>query len=158
MTTTVLIPGGGYYQPSQNATVLIPGLGYYQDASLDPSHVRPSYDVTVTGWTPSTGSSCAACIDETAYDDADYITSPAITGGQGPAVVELDQSFAAGNHTVHLRGKYLISAAQVKVTLLNDSNVAQGNTGWQSLTGAFASYNLPVTTTGAATRAKIEVQ
>lgn len=36
-------------------------------------YARPDSDVTVSGWTPSTGSTLYECIDESSASDADYI-------------------------------------------------------------------------------------
>ena len=46
----------------------------------------------------------------------------------------------------------------MRITLLDGSNVSQGASGWQTVTSTFADYTATVTTTGAATRVKIEVQ
>lgn len=120
---------------------------------------RPSSDITTTGWTANGGpSECYDCMNEVTYSDTDFAKSPAITGAQGPLVVGITPTLAAGNQTVRIRGDYTLSSAQVKVTLLDSGDTPVGNTGWQSLTGAATTYELPVTTTGTATKAKIEVQ
>jgi hypothetical protein len=46
----------------------------------------------------------------------------------------------------------------VRANLLNSSNVSQGVSSWQTLTSSPTTYTLSVTTTGTATRVRIEVQ
>ncbi len=158
MTYERLIPGKGWVQETTAAQRLIPGKGWVSESVATSPIARPSTDLTTTGWTASTGTDLFACIDEVTYDDADYIISPAITGSQGPYIAALNQSLAAGSNEVHFRADYTVSAAQVKVTLLDAGGSSVGDTGWQAVTGSLASYSLPVTTSGIATKVKIEVQ
>jgi hypothetical protein len=118
---------------------------------------RPGSDVTTTGWVASTGGTYYSLIDEVSYDDADYITSPTVGSGS-PITMGLTGSVPAGTYDVRVRVKRTGSTGQVKVHLLDSSNTDLGSSSWQTLTTSFASYTLSVTTTGTATRVRIEVQ
>ncbi|HOF29434.1 MAG TPA: hypothetical protein PK441_01200 [Burkholderiaceae bacterium] len=117
---------------------------------------RPNSDVSVSGWTPSTGATVYGVIDETTLDDADYATSPDLSSAS-PATMGLTASLAAGNWTVRVRGLKTDTVGQLRINLLDSSNVVQGSSSWQALTGTYATYSLSVTTTGTATRVQIEV-
>jgi hypothetical protein len=119
---------------------------------------RPGGDVVAEGWLPSTPDApLFDMLNEVSPNDADFITSSGVSTA-GPAVLSLTQNLLAGSYTVRIRSRRTHSAGQVRVALLNDSNAQQGVSAWQSLTNSFTTYELPVTTTGAATRARIEVQ
>lgn len=122
------------------------------------STIRPSSDVTTTGWTGvSDNTNKFANIDETTASDTDYITSPSISGGEY-TIFGLSGSLAAGSWDIRYRANFVGSSADVRITLLDGSNVSQGASGWQTVTSTFADYTATVATTGAATRVKIEVQ
>ena len=129
-----------------------------QDTAGSIGIIRPSSDVTTTGWTGvSDNTNKFANIDETTASDTDYITSPSITGGEY-TIFGLSGSLAAGSWDIRYRANFVGSSADVRITLLDGSNVSQGASGWQTVTSTFADYTATVTTTGAATRVKIEVQ
>lgn len=119
---------------------------------------RPSSDVLATGWVPSTGSALWDMIDEVSPSDADYITSPIIAGSQGAAICGLSGTLVAGSYMVKIRANATTTGKQVKVSLLDGSNASQGDTGWVNVTASYAEYDTPVTTTGTATRVKMEVR
>jgi hypothetical protein len=116
---------------------------------------RPGSDISAGGWTATPGGTLASCIDETAADDADFITSPDLAT---PAVLGLSAPLPAGTYTVRVRAARTATQGQVRVRFLNASNVDQGGTAWQALTGSPTTYELPATTTGSADRFRIEVQ
>jgi hypothetical protein len=119
---------------------------------------RPSSDVTTTGWTGTPDNvTLFTNIDETTASGTGYITSPSISGGEF-AIFGLSGSLAAGTWDVRYWADFVGSSAQVRITLLDGSNVSQGASGWQTVTSTVANYTATVTTTGAATRVKIEVQ
>lgn len=113
-------------------------------------------DVTTSGWTATPSGAYYATLDEATASDSDYITSPTL--GTGSPITMSIESLPAGSYDVQVRAAYAGSAGQVRVVLLNASNVAQGTSSWQALTASATTYTLPVTTTGAATRIRIEVQ
>lgn len=131
-------------------------------AIFDPSwtevvFIRPSSDVSVTGWVPSTGTDLFACIDEASYDDADYITSPTVGTGS-PATLGLSQSLAVGTWDVRVRVKKSGSTGQVRIHLVDASDTIQGTSSWQSLSTSLTTYTFSITTTDITTRVRIEVQ
>lgn len=119
--------------------------------------VVPTTDVTTTGWVASTGADFFALVDESSSSDTDYFTSPTLGTG-GPITLGLSNSLAAGTYQVRIRGRYDVTSGQLRVLLLNDSNTVQGTSNWQVLSNTNTSYNLAITTTGTATRIRIEVQ
>lgn len=119
---------------------------------------RPSSDVTTTGWTGTPDNTDKyKNIDEVTASDTDYITSPSITGGES-IIFGLSGSLAAGTWDVRYRANFVGASAQVKIHLLDGSSVSQGASSWQTVTSSYVDYTASVTTTGAATRVKIEVQ
>lgn len=70
----------------------------------------------------------------------------------------LPATMPAGTYNISIRAKYTGTSGQVKATLLNDANEAQGASGWQAILSSAGTYELLVTTTGDATRIKLEVQ
>lgn len=129
-----------------------------QDVAGSISTIRPSSDVTTTGWTGNPDNTNKYNnIDEITASDTDYITSPTISGGEF-TIFGLTGSLAAGSWDIRYRANFVGASAQVRITLLDGSNVSQGASGWQTVTSTFADYTATVATTGAATRVKIEVQ
>ena len=129
-----------------------------QDVAGSISIIRPSSDVTTTGWTGNPDNTNKYNnIDEITASDTDYITSPTISGGEF-TIFGLTGSLAAGSWDIRYRANFVGASAQVRITLLDGSNVSQGASGWQTVTSTFADYTATVATTGAATRVKIEVQ
>jgi hypothetical protein len=147
--TTINVNGTNHTNTAQQAFNAI--------AFTESNIYRPTSDITDTGWTNSSGTDSFALIDETAYSDTDYITSPELGTGSG-IIMGLGNTLAAGTYKIRVRAKYTVTSGQVKVYLLNDSNVSQGDSGWQALSASETTYTLPVTTTGSATRVKIDVQ
>jgi hypothetical protein len=168
----------GYGRPPFNSTLLFkqPSLALrqvIQFADPDPTEatvqgnwfwgvtdviVRPSSDVTTTGWTAYPDPPLYAKIDEVTPDDNDYITSPDLNSTPGPAIFGISSSLVAGSYDVRFRARRTSTSGQARVSLLDSSNVSQGTSGWVTLTASFAQYTASVTTTGTATRVRIEVQ
>lgn len=119
--------------------------------------IRPSSDVTTTGWVASSGIIMFDMIDETSASDADYITSPALSTGS-PIIMGLTSSLVAGTYTIRIRVTKSRDIGEFRVSLLNDANTQQGVSGWQVITNSYVTYELIITTTGTATRVRIEVQ
>lgn len=124
--------------------------------SAGPTIYRPSSDLSVAGWTFSGAASVAAAIGETAASDAEFATSPNLAG---PATVAISPSLPAGTWAVKLRPRRnLAGVGQVRVRLLNSSNVDVGGSDWITPTTSFSLFEVGFTTTGLADRLRIEVQ
>ena len=121
-----------------------------------PATARPASDVTTAGWTASTGTNFAALLDEVSPSDADFITSPPLSGSTAPVTVALDTVLIAGSWAIGVRARTTSGAGTVRVYLLNDAGTVVGTSGLQAITSTFATYSLPVATSGIATRARIE--
>lgn len=116
-------------------------------------------DGVKTGWTGSPdNTNLYTNIDETISSDTDYVESPPINGSQGPYEETLSASMPAGSWEVDFTAKYTISAAQVKITLLDSVGTSVGDTGWISVASTFTGYTPTITSTGTATTVRIEVQ
>jgi len=118
---------------------------------------RPGADVTVTGWTASTGVDLFAMIDETVAADADFITSPTLTGTTAPATFALAYPLAAGDWVLGVRARVLTGTATLRLYLINAAGTVVGTSAAQALTNVFATYTLAVTASAVANRARVEV-
>lgn len=116
----------------------------------------PGSDISVAGWTPSTGTDLFACIDEHTYDDGDYITSPDLTTS---TVMGWDNPVPAGTWSLSMRSEFFDGASgQVRLVMLDSGSSSVGSSAWQALTGAFVTYTLAITTTGVSDRFRLEIQ
>ena len=119
---------------------------------------RPTSDITTSGWTGTPDNvTLFNNLDESTSSDTDYISSPTITGGEN-AIFGISPTLAAGTWDVRYRANFVGSSAQVRIHLLDGSNVSQGTSSWQTVTSSFTDYTASVTTTGTAVRVKVEVQ
>lgn len=128
-----------------------------EGTSSSPTVWRPASDITATGWTPSTGASNAAVLDEAVADDGDYTESPQVGTG-GPLVMALDSPLPAGANDITFRAMRTGVIGQMRVVLLDASLASVGATAWQTLGGAYADYTLSVTTSATATNIRLEQQ
>lgn len=119
--------------------------------------VRPALDITTAGWTASTGADFFALIDESSASDADYITSPSITGATAPVTLALAYPMNTGNWTWSVRAKTSSGTATMRVYLLNDAGTVVGTSADQTITSTYTTYSLAITISGPATRARVEV-
>lgn len=122
-----------------------------------PGTWRPGGDVTVTGWTASGAGANALQLDEDTASDSDYITSPALSGSPSTAILSLDEAMPAGTYTLKVRARTTSGTGTLTVTALNDSNVSQGAAAPQAIDSTWTTYTLAITTTGSATRIKLDV-
>jgi hypothetical protein len=73
---SLYIPGVGY----ASGGGYIPGGGYVKAVSaVTLTYLRPSADISTGSWTPSTGTSLYAVLDEVTPSDADYILASTAT-------------------------------------------------------------------------------
>lgn len=142
----IVLESGG-----NDSTVLAVGAVY-------PGTGRPVTDVSVAGWTPTGAASAAAALNEDSPgNDAEYITSPALSGVASTASMTLDKTYPAGTYSIKVRAGVDAGAGNLVVRLLNDSDVSQGVTANQALNTTPTTYTLSITTTGEATRIRVEV-
>lgn len=133
------------------------GLDVYVTYTVADARIYPNSDVTTTSWTLSTGTSYFGVVDEATFSDTDYMISPAMPTSSN-MILGLNNSLTAGSYLVKIRSRYTGSSGQIRISLLNGSNVSQGTSAWVPVTGSFSQYNIPVTITGTASRIQIEVQ
>jgi hypothetical protein len=132
---------------------------FIPNASVVVSISRPSADVSTTGWTGTPNNTTLfANINESVASDSEYITSPVITGSGDPCVYDITPTLAAGNWDIRFRAWFIGSSAQARLLLLDSSNAVQGTSAWQTVTSTVVPYTAQLTTTGAASRVRIEVQ
>lgn len=125
----------------------------------DTAFSRPNSDITVTGWIGDPdNANLYNNIDEVSPNDADFIISPGLAGSPGPAVFGISPTQATGSLTVRVRARYAGTSGQIRVLMQDASGVTVGTSSWQVLTTTPTTYNLNVTTTGTAARARLEVQ
>jgi hypothetical protein len=117
---------------------------------------RPNGDNTTTNWS-STAGTFFSVLDEETPSDADYVTSPTITGTGVPLICTLSNGpLSAGTWTVPLRANTSAGTATLRVSLVNDSNASQGSVDITGVTTTITRYDPQITTTGAATRIQFE--
>jgi len=63
---------------------------------------RPTSDISVNGWSPSTGATLYGCIDEASASDADYITNNAVAYSE-VGLSSLDDPHSSSGHVVRYR-------------------------------------------------------
>lgn len=115
---------------------------------------RAASDVTTNGWTGTT-SPLANAINEEVLNRASNITSPDLTS---PITFALTAVMPAGTYNSRIDVKQTAGNAEVRLVCLNDAGVTQGTSAWQATTATDTTYTLPITTTGASTRFRIEVR
>lgn len=117
---------------------------------------RPNADVVTGGWVGVPNSALYANIDEATASDTDYIDSPGLSATATSCTFGLSPTLAAGSYDVGIRAQWVSQSGQLRVVLLDSGGTSVGASSYQALTSSATSYTLPVTTTGAATQARIE--
>lgn len=117
--------------------------------------IRLTGDVLTTGWVPSTGILYYDVLDETSFNDSDYVISPTLSSAT-PLILDIT-SLPIGSYIINIRAYKTDTVGQLRLSLLDSSNASQGVSSWQSLTNSYVSYAISITTTGISTRLKIEV-
>ena len=87
-------------------------LIYQNNISVSLSYLRPISDVSVGGWTPSTGTSLYAVLDEVTPSDTDYIQASSATTCEVQLTAGATPS-SRDNHTL----KYRILAGNGSITV-----------------------------------------
>lgn len=120
--------------------------------------IYPTSDITTAGWTPTPGGTYYTCVDEVAADDADYITSPFIGAATAPITMGINGApIAIGTYTINVRARTQNGTATLRVYLLDSSGAQVGVTANQTINTTPTTYALSITTTGTASRVRIEV-
>lgn len=137
-----------------------PGLLFESQVSCIPTAqvvaYYPGSDISVAGWTASTGTDLFACVDETTFDDGDYITSPDSTTS---TAMGWSNPVPAGAWSLAIRPMFPEgTSGQIRLVMLDSGNSAVGASAWQTLTGAFVTYTLAITTSGVSDRFRLEIQ
>jgi hypothetical protein len=117
---------------------------------------RPGSDITVNGWTPSTGSDLFAMLDETTLDRGDYITSPNLTNS---TTLGWQSPMAAGTYDISVDFDRTGSTGELRMVLLDSGGSQVGVTAWQTAPASAATHTFTgVTTSGTSDRFRIEVR
>lgn len=125
--------------------------------ALYPGTGRTVSDNTVTGFAPSSGSVCAAMLNEDTADDSTVVTCGTLTSGFQGMDLNLNQSYPAGTYSGIVFRMWVASGSgNGRVRFLDASGTQVGVTATQALTTTPTTYTLPVTLTGTATRAVLE--
>jgi hypothetical protein len=146
------------YNAALTGTDLTDAIAYFRakHQGVTSGVYRPNSDQTTTGWT-STAGTFFSVLDETTPSDADYVTSPTITGTGSKLIVGLSNGpLAAGKWTTPVRANTSAGTATLRVSLLNDSNDSQGSVDITGVTTTITRYDPQITTTGSATRLALE--
>ena len=111
----------------------------YLNVGSDPRYSRPTSDDVVGAWTPSTGSTLFACIDESTYDDGDYIqvSTPSVCR---MALNPVTDPGTSNGQVFSLRAKSAYGNS-LKVTLEQGTTTIATRT-FSSLTTSFALYDI----------------
>lgn len=115
---------------------------------------RPTSDITVTGWVATPSGPIFDTMNELTANDSDYATSPDVST---PATFGTTTG-AAGSFNVRIRARKTATTGQIRVRLLDGTNVDVGGTAWQSLTTTPTTYTLPATASATFQRIKLELQ
>jgi len=119
---------------------------------------RPNSNITVSGWTGTPDNTLLYTnIDEFGPIDSDFITSSLMAESPGPAVFGLSGSMDAGTYDIRVRAKRTSLAGRIRILLLDSGGSTVGTSSYQTLTTDFITYALTVTTTGVASRIRVEV-
>lgn len=131
--------------------------GVLTSAAFYPGTWRTGSEVSASGWSYTGSASFAGAVNEDSPSDAEYATSGTLSGTPVSRVDALDRDLPAGTYTAKLRIRLTTGTGYAKITYLNDSNVSQGASADVAITDTMTTYDISVTTTGTATRRKIEL-
>lgn len=138
---------------SGNDSAVLVGLPHY------PGTGRPVADVSVSGWTVTGAASGSAALSEDAPgSDAEYITSPALSGTPSAAIFTLDKTYPAGTYGIKVRASSTAGTATLRLKLYDSAGTLLGTSADQVITTTPTVYTLNVTIAGTAARAGVEVQ
>lgn len=119
-------PVGGIYLP-QDVRVQTP--------SATVQLLRPTSDISAGAWTPSSGSDLYAMLDETTFNDADYIQTTSASTSEVKFGTGLDPNSSTG-HTIRYRAK---GTGTLTVTLREGATLIATHT--PTLTTSFQTFS-----------------
>ena len=115
---------------------------------------RPSSDVAVSGWLPSTGSLSWETINETALDTGDWTSS--LINGAVTLVEGLDTTLAIGTHYSRLHLATTEGTTSARVHLMS-GEISKGASTWQTITTTPTTYTFSVATSASTNQAALEL-
>ena len=97
--------------------------------------LRPTSDISAGAWTPSTGTDLFSMLDETPYDDADYIVTSSASSSEVKLGVGFDPLSSTG-HIIRYRakGNGTLTVYLYQGTTLIASHVPTLTSGFQTFT------------------------
>lgn len=138
------------------------GNGIYGPQSSGGAAVtsRPSSDILSTGWTGTPdNANLYANVNEPVGSTVQFVTSPVITGSQGPLRMGLSSPRFSGSHDIPFIGNHNgTGTPQVRAKLLDAGLTVLGTSAWQALTVTHTTYTANVTIAATATILELEVQ
>jgi len=136
---------------------LLPGGAQLQSGGA--AITRPNSDITVTGWVGDPDNvNLYANIDEVTPSDTDFIISPSLGASPGPAIFGISPTLSTGTYDIRFRADRTGASGQIRLLLQDSGGSTVGTSAWQTLTASAAQYTLNVTTSGTASRVRLEVQ
>lgn len=98
---------GGFRQETTSTLTRVTINGFRQETSgggVTLVKVRPISDISAGAWTPSTGATLYGVLDESTYDDADYITTTSASSAEVKFAAANDPGVHT-NHIIYYRAK-----------------------------------------------------
>jgi len=111
----------------QTRSITTPTIGAWEYISITYTYARPSSDIT-TQWTPSTGTSHFAMIDEVTADDADYISATAAGQTDEVKLAAMVTPQAGTSVAIGYRVQGITSGAGVTVSMVQGTTVIATDT------------------------------
>jgi hypothetical protein len=92
--------------------------------SETPQYGRPISDTDATGWTASGGGALYAMVDESTYNDADYIYTETPDADAEVAITSLSDPGTSAGHVVRYRARAL-NGGQIKLSVYESTTLVQ---------------------------------
>lgn len=124
---------------------------------LYPGTARPVSDITTTGWTGSAGGPLALLLDEDTDDDADFVTSPALSSTPTGLTMAMSKAYGAGTYT-GVKAKLWCSTGTcvARIRFLDSGGAVVGTTADITVTTTPTLFTVSATLTGTAVRWTLE--
>lgn len=126
-----------------------------------PGTGRAVADVTTAGWTGSAAGALCDLINEDVRNDANFISSPALSAIPSGVTFELNQTYTPGTYSGPNAFQIALwtdtGTGVARVKFLDNASTVVGQTADQAVNTTPTLYSLPVTLTANATRWMLEV-